>query len=295
MSTSERFAAMAAPAARPRTRVWRPTPAIRASICLHAACVLLVVTQPAWWPFALAAFLGNHLVLGLVGMHPRSRLLGPNLIRLPDDAAARGEVALTFDDGPDPAITPRVLDVLDRHGAKASFFCIGRRAAAHPDLLREIVRRGHSVENHSDRHLLGFSCCTPSMLRREINVAQTTIEHIAGSAPRFFRAPLGLRSPLLDPVMAGTRLQYISWTRRGRDCATRDPTKVLRRLTHGLAAGDVLLLHDARCSRARSGDPIVLRVLPELLRQLAASGLRPVSLRQAISVPMAPDRSAAGF
>src|ERR1700744_4331958 len=124
MSTSERFAAMAAPAARPRTRVWRPTPAIRASICLHAACVLLVVTQPAWWPFALAAFLGNHLVLGLVGMHPRSRLLGPNLIRLPDDAAARGEVALTFDDGPDPAITPRVLDVLDRHGAKASFFCI---------------------------------------------------------------------------------------------------------------------------------------------------------------------------
>jgi peptidoglycan/xylan/chitin deacetylase (PgdA/CDA1 family) len=226
----------------------------------------------------LAAVLGNQLLLGLFGMWPRSQFLGGNLVRLPPFGYTKGHVALTFDDGPDPDVTPIVLDLLDRHGAKASFFCIGRRAAAHPEIVRDIIRRGHSVENHTYWHPYAFACYLPFALRREIEKTQTVIHALTGTRPAFFRAPAGLRSPLLDFVMTQSKLRYVSWTRRGLDCFRRNPTAVLNRLTRGLAAGDVLLLHDGSCTRTRKGQPIVLAVLPPLLDHLAQRGLRPVSL-----------------
>jgi peptidoglycan/xylan/chitin deacetylase (PgdA/CDA1 family) len=216
-------------------------------------------------------------------MRPRDRLLGPNLSRLPDASVERGLVALTFDDGPDPHITPLVLDVLDRHGAKASFFCIGKRACAHPELVREIKTRGHDVENHTYTHPYGFAFYTPRRLFREISEAQRAVVRTAGFRPSFFRAPAGLRSPLLDPVLAWTRLHYVSWTRRGRDGISRDPDRVLRRLLRGLSAGDILLLHDGSSARTRAGEPIVLSVLPDLLEHFAQRSLRAVSLTQAFA------------
>ena len=127
-------------------RPWRPAPAIALSLLLHAAGVAALVLQPRLWPWVLGGLVANHLLLSASVLWPRGRILGPNLVRLPAAAAARNEVSLNFDDGPDPEVTPRVLDLLDRHQAKASFFCIGEKAAAHPDLVREIARRGHSVE-----------------------------------------------------------------------------------------------------------------------------------------------------
>ena len=91
------------------------------------------------------AVAGSHALLAAFGMWLRSQLLGWTITRLPDGRAEGGEVALTFDDGPDPRVTPMVLDMLDRHGARASFFLIGARAAAHPKLVAEIVRRWHQV------------------------------------------------------------------------------------------------------------------------------------------------------
>ena len=211
-------------------------------------------------------------------MRPKSRLLGPNLVRLPEPSVRRGEVALTFDDGPDPRITPRLLDLLDHHGAKASFFCIGEKAAAHPAIVRDILRRGHSVENHSHRHPYAFACYGLRALRREIEAAQRTIEDIAGRPPRFFRAPVGLRSPLLDPVLARLGLDYAGWARRGYDTICDDPARVLQRLARGLAAGDVLVLHDGSSARTAAGQPVVLAVLPALLREFGARGLKAVSL-----------------
>lgn len=259
-------------------RAWSPTPAIRASIWLHALALGATAGCPQVWPWTLGAVAANHLALGVAGTFPQNDLLGPNLARLPPAAAGRREVALTFDDGPDPAVTPAVLDALDRGGARASFFCIGRRAAAYPDLVREIVRRGHSVENHTDTHPYGFPCLPPGGITREVRRAQETIATIAGRAPRFFRAPMGLRTPLLDPVLARAGLCCTSWTRRGYDGRSGDAAAVLRRLGRGLAAGDVLLLHDGSCARTRAGRPVVMEVLPALLDQLAAAGLRPVAL-----------------
>lgn len=257
---------------------WRPTPAIRLSILLHVAAATTLVMEPALWPWALGAVGGNHLLLTTAVFWPRGNVLGANMVRLPASAAARGEISITFDDGPDPDVTPRVLDLLDRYQAKASFFCVGDKAAAHPDIVREIVRRGHSIENHSHRHSGAFAFYGLFRLRHEVESAQAIVSGIAGRAPRFFRAPMGLRSPLLDPVLARCGLTYVSWTRRGLDAVHRDPEKVLKRLSNGLAAGDILLLHDNGYSRTRDGTPVVLAVLPGLLDRIHASGLRPVTL-----------------
>src|SRR5262245_12029149 len=149
-------------------RSWRPVGAIRVSAAVHLGGLAAVVFDPISWPYVAAALVANHAALGLGGMMPRSSLLGPNLKCLPPAALARRDIALTFDDGPDPAVTPRLLDLLEGYGAKASFFCVGCKAAMYPEIVREIARRGHSVENHSNRHSNGFAGYGPRRLARDI-------------------------------------------------------------------------------------------------------------------------------
>ena len=258
-----------------RRRAWRPGIAIWLSAGVHLSALLALIARPQWWPSILTALVLNHVVLALIGLWPRSRLLGANMLRLPDAAASRNEIALTFDDGPDPDVTPKVLDILDSHQAKASFFVIGDKAAAHPELIREIVKRGHSIENHSRRHSSFFGFFAWTALRKDIGTAQEIIAGITGRSPVFFRSPMGIRNPLLDPVIAQLGLRYITWTRRGFDTVAGDPAVVLERLTRKLSAGDILLLHDRRTRDQRA---IVLEVLPALLDRIAAAGLKPVSL-----------------
>jgi len=275
------LAGIAFPEAAAGQRRWTPKPLVRLALAVDCAALLALLAFPPHWRAVLLVLFGNHLWLGSIGMWPRSRLIDRNIVRLPAAARQRGEVSLTFDDGPDPAVTPQVLDLLDRHGAKASFFFPALRAAAHPALVQEVIRRGHSVENHSYRHANSFACYGWGRLRRELRSSQGLIAGLAGRAPEFFRAPMGLRSPLLDPVLALAGLRQVSWTRRGYDSVCGVSGKVLRRLVHGLAAGDILLLHDGRAARAPCGEPVVLIVLPQLLGQIAQSGLKSVSLPMA--------------
>jgi peptidoglycan/xylan/chitin deacetylase (PgdA/CDA1 family) len=262
---------------------WRMPVLIKASIVCHAGAGLAVAAEPSLWPWALGVVAVNHGVISASGLLPRSTWLGENMRRLPAQAAARGEVSITIDDGPDPAVTPAVLDLLDAHGARATFFCIGQRAAEHPALAREIVRRGHSVQNHSDIHRHNFSLLGLQGFADEIGRAQQRLAEITGTAPRFFRAPAGLRNPFLAPVLQRLGLTLVSWTRRGYDTVQRDPQRVLARLTHRLAAGDIVLLHDGHAARATSGGtPVILDVLPPLLQCFAQAGLRAVTLPEAV-------------
>ena len=266
-----------------QVRRWRPAPAIRVSAALHAVGVLTLTIQPALWLWVVAVIAVNQLVLIGAVFFPRSSLLGPNLTRLPAAVAKHGEIVLTFDDGPDPEVTPQVLDLLDRFRMKASFFCVGEKAAAFPGIVNEIVRRGHSVENHSYRHSYAFAFYGISRLGRELDAAQSIIRETAGRLPRFFRAPVGFRSPLLDPVLAKRGLHYVSWTRRGYDTVYTDPRVTLDKLTKGLAAGDILLLHDGSSARTPAGQAMVLAVLPPLLDKLEREGLKSIALPDCFS------------
>jgi peptidoglycan/xylan/chitin deacetylase (PgdA/CDA1 family) len=261
---------------------WRVPPLLKASVACHVGAGALALAQPALWPWALGAVALDHALITGAGLWPRSTWLGSNLRRLPPASAARREIALTIDDGPDPAVTPEVLDLLDAQRARATFFCIARHAQQHPALCREIVRRGHSVQNHSFAHAHTFSLRGPGALRRELGRAQDALAQITGVAPRFFRAPAGLRNVFLAPVLHELDLQLVSWTRRGFDTARRDPARVLARLTGGLAAGDILLLHDRHAALAASGRPVTLEVLPVLLQRLEQAGLHGVTLPEAL-------------
>ncbi|HYH40486.1 MAG TPA: polysaccharide deacetylase family protein, partial [Burkholderiales bacterium] len=139
-------------------------------------------------------------------------------------------------------------------------------------------RRGHGVENHSHRHSHAFAFGGFSRLAREVDAAQSAIATSAGRPPAFFRAPAGFRGPFLDLVLAKRGLTYVSWTRRGYDTVRRDPVQVFDKLTKGLAAGDVLLLHDGNAARTAQGEPVVLAVLPRLLEHLRAERLTSVAL-----------------
>jgi peptidoglycan/xylan/chitin deacetylase (PgdA/CDA1 family) len=267
---------------------WPMPPLVRATLAVHALALAALLAAPAHWAWAVGALVLNHAMLTAAGLWPRGHWLGPNLLRLPPASAARREIAITIDDGPDPQVTPAVLDLLDRHCARATFFCIAERAEAHPALVREIVARGHSVQNHSHAHRHTFSLLGPAGFAREIERAQASLQALTGERPTCFRAPAGLRNPFLDPVLHRQGLRLVSWTRRGFDTRERDPALVLARLTRGLAAGDILLLHDGNAARAPGGRPVVLEVLPSLLQACAGAGLQPVTLPEALRASAAP-------
>ena len=259
------------------------SPSMAASAVVHLGAVAAVAWHPPAWPWSLGALAANHAVLTAAGLWPKSRLLGPNWTRLPAVSGARGEVAITVDDGPDPDVTPQVLARLDEFEARATFFCVGERVARHAALAREIVRRGHAIENHSQHHRHTFSLLGPVAMRAEIAGAQDTIAAVTGRRPQFFRAPAGLRNPFLDPVLRRLDLHLASWTRRGFDTVNRDPAAVLRRLTSSLRGGDILLLHDGNAAVDGTGMPVILEVLPRLLAEVRTRRLLPVTLRAALT------------
>ena len=260
---------------------WRTRPLIPASVVLHVAAASVSAWHPSLWPWSASLIAANHAVLTAAGLWPRSTGLGPNWTRLPA-RGGMGQVAITIDDGPDPDVTPQVLDILESFGARATFFCIGERVLANADLAHDMVARGHRIENHSQHHRLHFSLLAPRHMKLEIEQAQKTINAVCGERPRFFRAPAGLRNPFLEPVLAGLDLQLVSWTRRGFDTITPRADVVHTRLARKLTAGDILLLHDGHAARTHSGQPVILEVLPRLLDTIARAGLRPITLQEAL-------------
>ncbi len=265
----------------PPSVAWVMPSLVRGSIGVHLLAAGAAAAMPQHAVWALAGVAANHAVLTAAGLLPRARLLGPNMSRLSADKAALGEICLTIDDGPDPEVTPAVLDMLEAQQMRAVFFCIAERAVAHPALTREIVARGHSVQNHSYLHRHNFSLLGLRGYGEEISRAQQALFDVTGIWPQFFRAPAGLRNPFLDPVLHRMNLRLVSWTRRGYDTRENQPQRVLQRLTHRFAGGDILLLHDGHAARSAQGRPIILEVLPKLAAAARQAGLQWAGLSDA--------------
>lgn len=251
----------------------------------HAAGVASIAVQPALWPWAVGAMFSSHALNFAFGLAPGSGALGPVISKLPAPAAERGEIALTFDDGPHPELTPRVLDLLDEAAARGTFFCVGARARAHPHLVREITARGHAVENHAFEHSRAMGFFSVRRLVRDIGDAQKTLADITGSAPKFFRAPFGIRTPLTELALARLGLRCVAWNIRSLDSIDRRAERVAARVVRRLAPGAIVLMHDGVEGRRRSATArasSVLGALPPVLTTLRERGWRAVTLRSAL-------------
>jgi peptidoglycan-N-acetylglucosamine deacetylase len=255
---------------------------IKISMVLHAVSLFVFIINPEFWPWLLAVIIINHVIIAAIGLWPRSQALGTNWTQLPATAIAKNEIALTIDDGPEPEVTTKVLDILDSHQVKATFFCVGNKALQQPALCQEIIRRGHSIENHTQRHRHTFSLLGPKGYQQEIQTAQNTLTSITGQQPLFFRAPAGLRNPFLDPVLKKLHLTLASWTVRGFDTRNSNAEKLKSKLINHLKAGTILLLHDGNSARTQNGIPVILEVLPDLIKAAKSKQLRFITLRQAL-------------
>ncbi len=215
---------------------------------------------------AAVVLLGNFW-LGS-GVFARVLLAGP---------AHQAGIALTFDDGPDEHSTPQVLAELQRHGARATFFVIGERARAQPDLLRAMAAAGHQIENHSLHHSWATAFFSQARITRELAQTQALIAGITGRAPRWFRPPIGILSPPIARAAERLGLRLCGWSSKSRDgWASTTQANALRRLQRGLQPGAILLLHDASERGLRPAlAPAILR---ELLPLLQAQGLRALTL-----------------
>ncbi len=228
-----------------------------------------VVVALAWWHYGwrvgLPLLLASHLVFVWGTLRPRSALFGPVLARLP----ATEKVAwLTIDDGPSDD-TAAILDLLDAHAAKATFFVVAERAAARPDLLREILRRGHELGNHSASHPSAtFWMLGPRRMAREIEGAQATLRDLAGVEPRWFRAVVGMANPFVSASLSRLGLARVAWSARGFDTVTADPAKVVARIESDLAPGAIILMHEG-AGHGRSAEAVQV-----LLERMAVLGYR---------------------
>jgi peptidoglycan/xylan/chitin deacetylase (PgdA/CDA1 family) len=251
----------------------------------HIGGLAALAAQPSLWPWAIGVMGAAH-ALGLAhSFSASSNFVGPVIAQLPLDCAARGEVALTFDDGPDPVITPRVLDILDAQRAQATFFCIARQAQQHAVLVREIVARGHNVENHSVAHSPTQGFYGLGRLVREIGDAQSAIADVTGVLPLYFRPPFGVRTPFTEPALARLGMYCVGWSVRSYDTVDADGARVARRVLRRMKPGSIVLLHDGVSLRSRPNPTgaSVLAATALLLEAVAARGGRAVALRAALA------------
>lgn len=213
---------------------------------------------------AAAVFLTVFCSIAYVTLSPTTRLLGPIVTQVPGNTG----VWVTLDDGPCPTTTLDVLDVLDRHQAKAVFFLIGSRVSQWPHLAQEIARRGHVVGNHSQTHPAGvFWTLGPRRMWQEIAECQASILAATGAAPTWFRAPVGHFNMFTHAALQRLGLRLMSWSSRGFDAVDPDVARVLRRLEPDLKPGAIVLLHEGR--------PGSTALLDGTLSRLREKGLSP--------------------
>lgn len=236
------------------------------------ARAILIGPIPMW--IVLVA-LHAYIALMLCGVFfLRLRVFVDAVCKGPEDA--RG-VALTFDDGPSPLSTPKVLDLLDEAGVKATFFVIGHKAEAHPDLVREIVARGHLVGSHSYGHHRLFSLLSARAVEEDMERSLALLEKITGSRPSLFRPPIGHTNPRIARAVDRLGLTVVGWSVRALDgLAASRADKVAARVVRGLEDGAIVLLHDA--SEREDHTPASLDALPRILEGMRARQLPGVTV-----------------
>lgn len=207
---------------------------------LKVCGIALISTHHAL--IGIVLFFGPDPWLFLQFILPSAQAFGPAVTSF---STGRREVWLTIDDGPDPASTPRVLELLSTHGARATFFLVGAQIEKHPELARRIAAQGHAIGNHTQSHpSTSFWRASPRQIASEIDRCVAAL--LLANAPfeHYFRPPVGVRNPFLDPQLSARGLDLVLWNARGFDGGGRDPKAALARIARNIRPGSILVSHE---------------------------------------------------
>jgi peptidoglycan-N-acetylglucosamine deacetylase len=255
--------------------------AATAGVLASSAYAVLREPPPLVWA---ALLLGGYVALLLSGVFVlRWRVFVDAVVRGP--RGSRG-VVLTFDDGPHPQWTPRVLEILAEHGATATFFVVGRKADEHPEIVRAIADAGHAVGLHSYAHDRFFSLRGEARVKADLERGIAALERVLGRRPQLFRPPIGHTNPTISRVVEALGLVVVGWTVGGRDGIARTrAAEVVARVRRKLRDGAIVLLHDAPERGER--EPAAVRALPAILDAITAEHFEVVPLSGWLDAPSA--------
>jgi peptidoglycan/xylan/chitin deacetylase (PgdA/CDA1 family) len=250
----------------------------------------LILKLPFLFSIGAALWLGLGSAAGLVALGVAVVFLGllawqvfdvnaglwvPTLWRAASPVDA---VALTFDDGPDPEFTPRVLEILRAKQVPATFFVIGARARLRPDIVAQIDAAGHLVGNHTDNHGLEFHFQLWPAIRRELDACNRAIGAAIGKEPVLFRSPQGFKNPALGDVVRAMRLSAIGWQVRGFDSVETDADKIVGRIASRVRPGGIVQMHDGAQGFGSPSRQATLDALPRIIDAIRGAGLTFVPL-----------------
>ncbi|MGV8058157.1 MAG: polysaccharide deacetylase family protein [Smithellaceae bacterium] len=204
---------------------------------------------------------------------PETNFLGPVISR---GNTGENLVALTFDDGPEHPVTRQILDLLDRHSVPATFFVTGVNATRLPEIIKEIIDRGHAIGNHSFHHDPFLMLKSSKVIYQEILTAQEVLQKM-GVYTLAFRPPVGIINPKLPPLLEKLSMYCLTFSCRAADFGNRRVKDLSRKILQKVAADDIILLHDVLPHR-KDDQEILLKEIDNLLSGLKAKGLKVVPL-----------------
>jgi peptidoglycan/xylan/chitin deacetylase (PgdA/CDA1 family) len=239
------------------------------SIWLFSFAVLaLLLLMPAWWPLLLPIHLLSQGFVVYPNIRPNCDWFGPVIKSFQTN---RREIWLTIDDGPHHTNTPKILELLRRFEARATFFVIGERVRAHPQLARSILEQGHSLGNHSATHpkalFWGF---WKRAAAREIDGGTAAVLEVTGTLPNWFRAPVGMANFFVHQIIRERRMKLIGWSARGFDAVKRDVATVVEKILSDIRPGAIVLLHEN--GSAENQPSVSVLAIETLLERLQAEG-----------------------
>jgi peptidoglycan/xylan/chitin deacetylase (PgdA/CDA1 family) len=259
--------------------------------------IVLVITLVTAGGVAIAGWLTAHLVPGIpirtwvwLGIALDALFLYAVFERRAPvwgRIASRGRphtpaIAITFDDGPTEPYTSEILDVLRSFGARATFFVLGARADAAPDVVRRAARDGHEIGNHTWDHA-ALPLRTAPAIRQTIRRTSDLVERLTGLRPRVFRAPFGWRNPWLGGAARREGCEPIAWTVGVHDTDRPGVDAIVERSIEGFVDGSILLLHDGRSLDPDPDASQVVAALPRILEEAQRRGLRLLTVSQLLA------------
>ncbi len=206
------------------------------------ALLLLVSTQEMnllWLSIPVIIYL-IFLILGSIFINLNFYLKSDSKLK------NKNAVLLSFDDGPDPLITPQILDLLRKYNRKALFFLIGEKVEKYPDLVKQIYEEGHWIGNHTYTHSLSFDWKSSKKMEAEIKRCNQAVKETCGHSILIFRPPYGVSNPNLAKAVKRVGLKSVSWSFRSFDTGKKSAERISRKLKLKIRGGEILLFHDNR-------------------------------------------------